>query len=74
LRNITCHTHGRRPWRGDITCTVCFRVYRGDSDGQPAAPERCKCGHRLMPHKEDLAVEFTARIVCHPCALTWDPS
>ncbi len=72
---LRCLRHGKKPWRGDIICEKCQRVYlRADENVFPTAPESgtCICGVRLFPvHDEDgktTSAYFSGRAVCEHCA------
>lgn len=59
--------HGPSPWRGDLICSACGYLGRVDPL-RPRPPADCPvCGRAFSPRSgED--EDFTARVVCGPCA------
>lgn len=67
-RFVICATHGRKPWRGEIVCAACERVYTTHDDTLPTdAPEMCSCGSALLPSSDKGKGEFSGRMVCSEC-------
>ena len=74
---VRCATHGDEPWRGDVVCDACRRVFQTrDSNAPLFAPYDCVCGAPLMPVRPEgdpLRVagarrkRFTARSICAHC-------
>ena len=60
--NVSCTDHGDMPCQY-IICSACGAIYKLTSN----PPERCPCGVRLMPNN-DAGGEFSARLICTPCA------
>lgn len=66
-RTIECDSHGTVPWEGDLVCAHCGRIYF-DCHNNPM-PQNCECcGHPFSPSAAG-GGDFTARVVCHACAL-----
>lgn len=74
---LECDTHGTSPWRGEIICEACDRLYRlprhDGEDGnpdllEPKDPPFCDCGKPLTPGPDDAhAQDCTGRPVCPGC-------
>jgi hypothetical protein len=77
-KTIDCESHGETPWRGEVVCCDCDRMYRLPYDGQdpslelfePKNPPYCDCGALLSPGPDVPESErdnFTGRSVCPRC-------
>jgi hypothetical protein len=68
LRHITCRTHGRQRWNGEIACNRCERVFAtNNATLSTHAPDVCPCGVRLMPTPGRKFDQFSARMCCSEC-------
>ena len=61
-----CDTHGKKPWRGELVCARCQRVYTTHDPSLPThGKEICACGARFIGPK---GVKFSGRIhSARPC-------
>lgn len=72
-RTEECGIHGRQPWRGTIRCENCRRIFFDNEDGniEPKdrlAPEKCRCGVRLLPNDTLKGGHFSGFPYCELCA------
>ena len=66
---ITCGSHGKRRWRGDVVCSACGRILDIKAHDRGAGITQtvmCKCGAVLVSN--DPTVAFTGRVICNYCA------
>jgi hypothetical protein len=69
-KQIRCRDHGNVPWRFDVICCKCKRIYLG-TDSDPA-PETCFCGVQLLPPEGQplrMGGKYSARPICRQCGV-----
>lgn len=65
-RTITCSSHGRAPWSGQVQCIGCGAVWHltNRAEEPPTHDGTCTCGRALLVRG---TLEGSARVVCPGC-------
>lgn len=60
-RTLTCSSHGKLSWSGQVLCVGCDAVWHLNVDNPPTEDGRCTCGAELV------GKGGTARAICLRC-------